>query len=627
MHLSNLSLAAVLTTAASFTVHPLNNLGVSVSRVTRKSSRSDQGWNNDNFLDALGGEEPARDAANKQYQRESANRAASRERRFQSMAGNGEDPGSAALFGASVPGMPDKAPKAPERDEENPTGGQMYKQMMEKAKQAPNRPNGAQDFAAEMPPATSPQAPTVAPPSDAMTYYQQQLQVWQEQMTVYAQLIATNPEAAAQMTMPPPPPPPPTSMDSQQPPPPSPTPVAQDPVSESISGDIDPKSYLPKGSGNKDSYEISGPADVYFAQLKRDSSIRSAARRNGDMDVANNPFADVGVKALTSILSDELINKRRDQVRETGGEFETSRDEMILPYADKEENLDITYSGVSYKQKLMEMKMKNKKGVQKEPQAVVASSAESAFDNAAPVVIPEPVPAAPVSKAEVMTVKSETPEEVETDEEGKPDFKLDVSDNFDDSSISAPSMEDSEDARKSIRTLMGLILKHRGGSGFGHGRLDEAESKKLTELVDVVMVLLKTEAGMDTLAPPSCPASSSAVSTDAPSVPEYATTMEFPDTYKVTKSEEDASVVMMDVSDKLEVIQAGEEEVAKCPMHIETDANTEIIQNIYDTLQSTARDEKYGLREIGSDEITHIKEVLKDMRSVLMEELDNGIPE
>jgi uncharacterized FAD-dependent dehydrogenase len=84
---------------------------------------------------------------------------------------------------------------------------------------------------------------------------------------------------------------------------------------------------------------------------------------------------------------------------------------------------------------------------------------------------------------------------------------------------------------------------------------------------------------------------------------------------------------MMDVSDKLEVIQAGEEEVAKCPMHIETDANTETIQNIYDTLQSTAGDEKYGLREIGSDEITHIKEVLKDMRSVLMEELDNGIPE
>jgi len=461
-----------------------------------------------------------------------------------------------------------------------------------------------------------------------MTYYQQQLQVWQQQMTVYAQLTATNPEAAAQMTMPPPPPPPPPSMGGQQAQQSSATtPVgALDPKITTESGDIDPKSYLPKASGNKDAYEISGPADVYFAQLKRDSAIRSDARRAGDLETANKPFADIGVQALTNILSYELIKKRRDQVAESGGEFETSRDEMIIPYADVEENIDITYTGVSYKQKLMEMR--KKKSGQNGPQAAAIPTPESTVEKAAPapVVISEPEPA-PVES--VPELKSETPEEPETEEEGKPNFGLEVSDDFDDSSISAPSMEDAEETRKSIRTLMGLILKHRGGSGFGHGRLNEEESMKMTEVVGVVIALLRSEARMEVaaIAPPSCPASSSAVSTEAPSVPEYASTMEFPDTYKVTKAEEETSAVTMGFPDEFEVTQPEEEQISRCPMHSETDANTEVMQSAYDTLQSAAGDEKYGLREIGSDEITHIKDVLKDMRSVLMDELDNGIPE
>jgi len=59
---------------------------------------------------------------------------------------------------------------------------------------------------------------------------------------------------------------------------------------------------------------------------------------------------------------------------------------------------------------------------------------------------------------------------------------------------------------------MGLILKHRGGSGFGHGRLNEEESMKMTEVVGVVIALLRSEARMEVaaIAPPSCPASSSA---------------------------------------------------------------------------------------------------------------------
>jgi len=676
MQLSTLSLAAFFTTAASFTVHPLNSVGVSVSRVTRKSSRSDQGWNNDNFLDALGGGEPARDAANQQYQRESANRSAARDRRFQSMVGEGDEPDIAALFGGKVAGMPDKPPKAPETDEENPMGGQIFKQMMEKAQKGPSKIVAKAEPEPEerAPRAIYPlQAPTAAPvkavDANSMAYYQQQLQVWQQQMTAYSQFIASNPEAAAEMTMPLPPQPP-LGMGGPK--------AKEVPDLESNSGVIDPKKYLPKGSGNKDSYEITGPADIYFAQLKRDSFVRSEARKSGDMEVANTPFADVGVKALTTILSDELIKQRRDRLAENGGEFETSRDEMILPYEEDDMDIDVSYTGISYKQKLMDRKKKAGGSVPQAAAAVVSTPEPVVAQPAPtpmPVVVPEPEPVV-VPTAEAVTVaEAEVVEEVEEEEEGKPNFALDVSEDFDGAVVPAPSMEDSEESRRSIRTLMGLILKHRGGSGFGHGRLAEAEAKKLTENVNEVLALLRSEAGMEAAAPaittPSMDAmssplagtiacaeaalnmykaadsrsqkdllipvrdalmstistlnkeiagsSSSEVSSEAPPSPVYATTMEFPDTYKVTKPEEETIAMTM--------TKPEEAEIAVAPAPSGADGNTEVLQNVFETLKSAVGDEKYGLREIGSDEVAHIKDVLLDMRSVLMDELDNGIPE
>ena len=297
MHLSQLSLAAVLSTAASFTVNPIGNLGVSHSRHNHRSSRSDQGWDNDNFLDALGGGQSNIDSANQKYQNESAKRSAIRDIRLQSMAKDEfGDPDTAALFGAKVPGMPDKPPKAPEVDEENPMGGEMFRKMMEKAQQGPNRPSSvAEAYPTDSPPAApQPAAPTTASAADPMVYYQQQLVAWQQQMTAFAQLSAANPEAAAQMTMPPPPPPPPGLGAA---------PVqAQQPTTPTNPEDLTPADYVPKGSGNKDVYEIQNTADVYFAQLKRDSSVRQRARNDGDDNVANSVFGDVGVKALNNYI-------------------------------------------------------------------------------------------------------------------------------------------------------------------------------------------------------------------------------------------------------------------------------------------------------------------------------------
>jgi hypothetical protein len=588
------------------------------------------------------------------------------------------------LFGAAVPGMPEKPPPIPEHDEENPMGGEMFRKMMEKAQQGPNRPASVQEAypspSAAVPPPTAaaPAAPAVAP--DQMAYYQQQLKVWQEQMTAYAQFSAANPEAAKSMTMPPPPPPPP-AMAATPPPPAEPAaPLALAPDLESDPSTVDPKAYVPQGSGNKDAYEITNPADVYFAQLKRDSYVRTTARKEGDLDTANKPFADVGVKALNNILSDELIAQRREQLQQNGGEFETSRDEMLIPYSEEEEEVDKTYAGISYKQKLEEMK--KKKAARASGNAPVASAPVAPAP--APVVEPVAVAAAPAP-----VVEEPKPVETEEDEgaEEKPNFALETSENFDDSKIDAPSMEDTEETRKKIRTLMGLILKHRGGPGFGAGRLKDDEFKKLVDSVKEVTDLLRSEAGLEvasnfeeasaSIVAPSSPTSSalegsiacaeaalglykssdpsvqgellepvrdalesalkiinneikdpmkSSVSAVAPTPDTvYATTMDFPDTYKVTKPEVEEETVVESVVDEPVV----DEPVAAKPVSVKsdgTDENTKILQGVYDKLKNVAGDGKYGLRDIEPDEVSSIKDALLDMRGVMMDELDNGIP-
>ena len=677
MHLSQISLAAVLSTAASFTVNPIGNLGVPHSRYNHRLSRSDQGWDNDNFLDALGGGQSNIDSANQKYQNESAKRSAIRDIRLQSMAKDEfGDPDTAALFGAKVPGMPDKPPKAPEVDEENPMGGQMFRKMMEKAQQGPSRPSSVAEAyptdsspAGPPPVAAAPQpvAATTGSAVDPMVYYQQQLVAWQQQMTAFAQLSAANPEAAAQMTMPPPPPPPPglgaAPVQEQQ------------PTIPTNPENLKPEDYVPKGSGNKDVYEIQNTADVYFAQLKRDSSVRQKARNDGDVNVANSVFADVGVKALNNYISPELLKQRREQVAAGGGEFETSRDEMIIPYADDEEEVDKSYTGISYKQKMLEMKKKKsgQKGARATTQA--ALEPEPIVESKPAVVLP--VQTAPVVAAKPIPEMVEEPELIEKEEkesgEGQPNFALQVTEDLDDSPIRAPSMEDSEESRRSIRTLMGLVLKHRGGPGFGAGRLKEAEAQKLTDAISEVMALLKTE-GADGSAPVPSTTPTSVSSNDLSSAssmqleaaiacaegalglykgsdasskkelvgpvrdalasaikvlskeidgsspemvstaltppapaPVYATTMDFPDTYKVTKPEMDES------------------NTTNTDEGTSPDENTEILQNAYDKLKAFAGDEKYGLREVAPNEVDHIKDILKDMRFVLMDELDNGM--
>eukprot|EP00551_Chaetoceros_affinis_P009781 CAMPEP_0203682942 /NCGR_PEP_ID=MMETSP0090-20130426/47261_1 /ASSEMBLY_ACC=CAM_ASM_001088 /TAXON_ID=426623 /ORGANISM="Chaetoceros affinis, Strain CCMP159" /LENGTH=457 /DNA_ID=CAMNT_0050552061 /DNA_START=43 /DNA_END=1416 /DNA_ORIENTATION=- len=416
---------------------------------------SDRGWDNGNYLDALGGGQDSIDEANAKYMRESEARSSFRERQFQSMVhdvkyqevldtNQDED-----FIGMGNVGDESPIPVPNAAMDENPSGGDRLRRMMEQAKaqqgQVPNLQAQQQQQQQQQvqqqqfqqqpqPPPVPMQTPTPLPQTptgqqtmDPQGYYQA-LQAWQQAMVAFQQFSAANPDAASQMTPPPPPPPPPTFTEqmpqqqavpqvpqqqyqvpvpqeqytnpdaaSQMTPPPPPPPqqqaVPQVPQQQAVpqvpqqqyqvpvpqeqyntpqpqqqpnqsnesDGTKTVYDYLPtRAGGNKDAYEVNNSADVYFAQLKRDSTLRTEARKRGDLETANSPFAEEGVKALGGFFSDELIARRREQLAKNGGEFETSRDEMLLPQhlaADEgDQGVDKAYPGTSYKQKLMEAK-------------------------------------------------------------------------------------------------------------------------------------------------------------------------------------------------------------------------------------------------------------------------------
>jgi hypothetical protein len=57
-----------------------------------------------------------------------------------------------------------------------------------------------------------------------------------------------------------------------------------------------------KQGRNRDADTIANTADLYFAQLKRDSTVRTIARYTGDLEKANAVFQDPGVEELNNLI-------------------------------------------------------------------------------------------------------------------------------------------------------------------------------------------------------------------------------------------------------------------------------------------------------------------------------------
>jgi hypothetical protein len=107
---------------------------------------------------------------------------------------------------------------------------------------------------------------------------------------------------------------------------------------------------------------------------------------------------------------------------------------------------------------------------------------------------------------------------------------------------------------------------------------------------------------------------------EAPAAPVYAKTMDFPDTYKVTKPEPEEVVAAPEPAAPV-VPEPAAPVATEAPSS--SDPNYDSLQKVYDSVKSISGKGKYGLRDLAADEIAHIKDVLMDMRGILMEELNS----
>jgi len=214
-----------------------------------------QGWDNENFLDSLSGGSDAMDAANQKYQAQAEQRGKLQEWRHQQMARNEQQ------LQASSSSSEGESEASGEAAEEEGQGGSRFKEMMEKGKQAQpaSAPEGSGPILYNPMEGLASSSPKQAPDASTELSMQEQAQLFQK------------------------------FMEMQQ------------------KGGAAPAQERPSKPGkkvgrNRDADTIANTADLYFAQLKRDSTVRTIARYEGDQERANAVFEDEGVKELEGML-------------------------------------------------------------------------------------------------------------------------------------------------------------------------------------------------------------------------------------------------------------------------------------------------------------------------------------
>jgi len=217
---------------------------------------------------------------------------------------------------------------------------------------------------------------------------------------------------------------------------------------------------------NRDADTIANTADLYFAQLKRDSSVRTMARIEGDDDIAEKVFEDEAVQKLKDqIKKNPYLEREREESKSL---IESVAEGMMIAEKErKESEKNRNTAGPSYKKNL-EAKRKNNRPTQ----------------SSAPLPAPEPVAVITPSPAPEPVVVMQPPSK-----ENAPSS----------ATIAAPQATqlsaETNYKQSQIRTLMGMFLKHRGGSGFGSGRLRGSEIDDFETLLKEVGRSLRQEAG------------------------------------------------------------------------------------------------------------------------------------
>ncbi len=182
--------------------------------------------------------------------------------------------------------------------------------------------------------------------------------------------------------------------------------------------------------------------------------------------------------------------------------LENVPDEIIAPYfrSDEMEEEERTSAGISYKQKLLERKQKKaakapapapKEEVAEVTQAVEASP--PAPPQPEPVVATPP-PAQPEPEQQSVVAEASTTPPLPTPQQQQPPPPAPVVEPVEETPKPF-TVTSSDDARtQNLRTLMGLIIKHRGGPGFGKGRLKGPDVDLFEGLVEEITNMLRDEA-------------------------------------------------------------------------------------------------------------------------------------
>jgi hypothetical protein len=481
-----------------------------------------QGWDNDNFLNSLGGDEDDLNRANDDYYSMSKYGRPEDSEPDIPVPNVPADPDSLPtqdISGAALTEeMKQKAKNSHTPEEEASQGGQMFRKLLERAQQQPSRNIPPPMYTPPPPPPQvmqQPVQPQIQPPPMQPPADFNNLSV-EQQARLFREMMAQQPQ-------------PQPSQQTQQPNPYAPNPYTPPPggAYPPPPGQPPKGSYLGPGIApdgrkigrNKDADAIVNTADLYFAQLKRDSTTRNYARYAGDDDKANAVFHDPSIEQIKMHVNPYLI----EQAEKEKEMYTTVPEEMIIFHDyDEEPKQPKNFAGISYKEKLAQLKAR-KQGLpvpptQREIQAKLAANEERRrileVGETPPAIpaVPEPyggVESVPQQQEEE-TTGSMPPQMMDTEPIQKVAQQTFQPPMHQTPEQPRPTLNSDNvttgDTRADIRSLMGLILKHRGGPGFGAGRLQGEEAARLEALAQAIpQVLRQEESQVKTGVPPSDP--------------------------------------------------------------------------------------------------------------------------
>jgi hypothetical protein len=432
------------------------------------------GWDNDNFLDALSKGSDALDKANEEYRKQS---------RFANMrpASADDDDGMVddlgivgGTLGSSVDDdiddsdgikdatlSKDQIERIKRQNEEESGGGEIFKKLLERAQQgATLKEQLPPPSPSPPPPQPQPQAPQSPTASDAsgpvLPEGFEKLSV-EAQAALFRQLMTSSPQEATQQ---------------QWPPAPGPRPEAKGQAMVAPDGR--------KIGRNRDADALVNTSDVYFAQLKLDSAVRNDARMQGDSEKAEAVFADPTIPQLKLHVNPYMEEQRKKEL----AMIETAADEMFTPeiLGEMRKEVNLNDRGVSFKEML---EQKRRAAAQQQSQSATTSpQLPSTVDP--PIVNSrvesireqESLPIA-TSKVPVQTNTAQSPQSTRPSVPSNTNVAI--------------TTKAEDETRRDIRTLMGLLIKHRGGPGFGAGRIVGPEIERFTSLSSDIISLLRSE--------------------------------------------------------------------------------------------------------------------------------------